>query len=114
MAKDKPVETLPAQITSDGEFPYHEVSRWYSPARLDTVRHRPGRANVAVQDAFDLIGGTPRLALWAHNNPGEFFTKVLPRTLQTQQQTEHSGEITIRTAIPRSPLDGEYTDVSDD
>jgi len=106
--------TLPVAVQANGEFDFHEVSKWYSPSRLDGVRRKAGRANIAVDDAFDLIGGTPRLALWAHNNPGEFFTKIYARTLQTAQQTEHSGEITIRSAIPVSPLDGEYTDISDE
>lgn len=104
-AMDKEITSV---IRTDEDFPLQEVSKWYSPQRLETITRSPKRTNNAVHDAFDLIGGVPRLALWAHNNPGEFFTKILPRTLQSATQTEHSGEVIIRTAIPRTVLDGSY------
>jgi len=84
----------------------------YDTSRLDRIRRSPQRSNNAVYDAFDLIGGVPRLAVWADENPGEFFTKLLPRTMQSHQQTEHSGEIRIISAIPRTVLDGEFHDVT--
>jgi hypothetical protein len=37
--------------------------------------------------AFTMIGGTPRLALWANENPGEFyklFGKLLPSTTMSE------------------------------
>ena len=34
----------------------------------------------AFVNAFELIGGTPRLALWAHNNEGDFY-KLYSRLL---------------------------------
>ena len=57
------------------------------------------RADVvsAFQSAFELIGGTTRLALWANDNPGEFyklFGKLLPSATQV--------ELTSR---PRDPND---------
>ena len=47
------------------------------------------RADVtsAFQSAFELIGGTTRLALWANENPGEFyklFGKLLPSATQLE------------------------------
>ena len=88
------------------------IARFYDVSRLDNVKHSPRRANNAVQDAFDLIGGVPRLAVWANQNPGEFFTKLLPKTMQTQQQQEHSGEIRIISAVPRTAIDGDAIDVT--
>jgi len=41
--------------------------------RADVVR--------AFSESFELIGGVPRLALWAHHNPSEFYKlygKLLP------------------------------------
>lgn len=41
--------------------------------RSDVVR--------AFASAFDMIGGVPRMALWAHENPGDFYklmAKMLP------------------------------------
>jgi hypothetical protein len=43
------------------------------------------RAADAFQNAFDLIGGIPRLALWADKNPSAFFTlysKLIPATVK--------------------------------
>jgi len=47
------------------------------------------RADVvnAFSSAFELIGGTTRLALWANENPGEFyklFGKLLPSSSQVE------------------------------
>lgn len=44
------------------------------------------KAADAFQQAFDLIGGIPRLALWADRNPSAFFTlysKLIPSTVKT-------------------------------
>jgi hypothetical protein len=84
----------------------------YDRTRLETLKRSPKRSLNAVNDTFDLIGGVPRLAIWADENPTDFYTKIWNRTLQTNAQVEHSGEITIRTAIPRGPLDGDFTDVT--
>lgn len=58
------------------------------PLRLPTVGddgslygHVGRYAGMAVVTAFEMIGGTDRLAAWADKNPGEFFTKVLPKTI---------------------------------
>jgi len=60
----------------------------------------------AFQDAFELIGGVPRLAHWADQSPSAFY-KLYARLLPTtaQQQLEHSGEIIIKHVLPRGPLD---------
>ena len=45
------------------------------------------KAADAFQSAFDLIGGVPRLALWADKNPSAFFalySKLIPSTVQAQ------------------------------
>jgi len=60
----------------------------------------------AFQDAFELIGGVPRLAHWADQSPSAFY-KLYARLLPTtaQQQLEHSGEIIVKHVLPRGPLD---------
>ena len=62
----------------------------------------------AFQDAFELIGGVPRLAHWADQSPSAFY-KLYARLLPTtaQQQLEHSGEIIVKHVLPRGPLDVE-------
>jgi hypothetical protein len=88
-----------------------EVTK-YDPKRLlESRKGIQNRSLNAVHDTFDLIGGVPALALWADENPTDFYTKIWNRTIPSKVETEHSGEIIIRTAISRSPLDGEFTDV---
>jgi hypothetical protein len=58
----------------------------------------------AFRDAFELIGGVTRLAVWANNNPTEFYrlyAKLLPK------ETEHTGnaELVIKHVLPPSKLD---------
>lgn len=62
----------------------------------------------AFHDAFDLIGGVPRLAYWAHQNPTEFFKlygKMLPAGASID--LNHNGEIIFRHVLPPSKLDGD-------
>lgn len=65
----------------------------------------------AIDEAFQLIGGVPRLAIWAHVNPTEFY-KLWGKTIPASSQLEVMGKLqhVILPALPRSPLDGEYTD----
>lgn len=45
---------------------------------------RTARAAEAMQQAFELIGGVPRLALWADRNPDKFyplFARMIPQTV---------------------------------
>jgi hypothetical protein len=65
----------------------------------------------ALDEAFELIGGVPRLSIWAHRNPSKFYPLWLKAAGQ-KVEVNHSGEVIIRPAIPRSPLDGTCTEVS--
>jgi hypothetical protein len=59
----------------------------------------------AFQDAFMVIGGTTRLALWGNQNPKEFFqlySKLLPSTTVNLGM---QAAPTIWHAIPPTPLD---------
>lgn len=62
----------------------------------------------AIDEAFELIGGVPRLAIWAHVNPTEFY-KLWGKTIPAASQMEIMGKVhhIIRPALPRSPLDGD-------
>jgi hypothetical protein len=62
----------------------------------------------AFSDSFELIGGVPRLALWAHEHPGEFY-KLYARLVP--QKHEHSGDVRIVSAIERTVLDGTFTEL---
>jgi len=61
----------------------------------------------AFHDAFELVGGVPRLAAWAHLNPDKFFqlyAKLLPS--QAQSEVKNTGEIKIIHALAPNALDG--------
>lgn len=60
----------------------------------------------AFHDSFELIGGVPRLAAWAHMNPDKFFqlyAKLLPS--QAQQEVKHDGTVRIVHALAPNALD---------
>jgi len=60
----------------------------------------------AFSNAFELIGGTPRLALWAHSNEGDFF-KLYSRLLPSQASSAlgETNEMIVRHVLPKGPLD---------
>jgi len=52
---------------------------------------KDSKAARAFQQAFEMIGGVPRLALWADQNPTKFYTlfsKLVPATAETHHKTE--------------------------
>jgi hypothetical protein len=60
----------------------------------------------AFDNAFHLIGGVPRLAVWADENPKEFFklyAKLLPS--QSSSSLGESTDIIIKHVLPKSKLD---------
>lgn len=56
------------------------------------------------QHAFELIGGIPRLAFWAHQNPGKFF-QLYSKLIPTQISGEGGGPLKVQI----SWLDGRDT-----
>lgn len=79
--------------------------------RLPTKKFDRQKVLEAIQEAFDLIGGVPRFAFWAHHNPTEFY-KLYGKTIPAASQIDLMAKmnVSIRPALPRSPLDGDYTD----
>jgi hypothetical protein len=60
----------------------------------------------AYDEAFELIGGVRRLALWANLNDTEFY-KLYGRMLPTGSQVDvnNSGELVVKHVLPPSKLD---------
>ena len=60
----------------------------------------------AFQASFELIGGVPRLALWANNHETEFF-KLYSRLLPSQASSAlgETNELRIQMHIAPGPLD---------
>jgi hypothetical protein len=78
---------------------------------------RTSRAAQAFQQAFDMIGGIPRLALWADQNPTKFFTlfsKLVPATAQIEQKTEIKVTLDFMTAERAAFLQNNKDQVRDD
>lgn len=60
----------------------------------------------AFQNAFHMMGGVPRLALWANQNPDKFYplyARLMPST-SINISTE-GNKLVIEHAVPASPLD---------
>ena len=56
---------------------------------------RTARAAEAMQQAFEIIGGVPRLALWADANPDKFFQlygRMIPQTIAPVLPEETKGK----------------------
>lgn len=89
------LDLAPIQALRDGAV----VSRAKSDfSRLKVVEN--------VQNAFDLIGGTARLALWADENQKDFYkmyAKLLPSGNSSALGESNKLEITLK--VPRGPLD---------
>jgi len=56
---------------------------------LKRARTAPSKAEIVEQfnSVFEMIGGIPRLALWADENPGQFFamySKLLPNAAKIE------------------------------
>ena len=52
---------------------------------------KTSKAAQAFEQAFELIGGVPRLALWADQNPSKFYTifsKLIPTTATVNEKRD--------------------------
>jgi hypothetical protein len=67
----------------------------------------------ALAEAFEIVGGVPRLALWADKNQTEFYKllgKQVPGLVQNAFAIKTNGPVTIMSAIPPSFLDDAHDD----
>ena len=79
-----------------------------SQSSLSLPREVNRRAVVkAFDDAFHLIGGVSRLAVWAHSNETEFY-KLYARLLPSQaaKQLVDNNETKVIHVLPKTDLDG--------
>lgn len=77
------------------------------------VPHGIKRSRVvqAFNETFELIGGVPRMAIWANQNPSKFYQlygRLVPPAVQ-----EHAGQIKLIHSLERTVLDGEVEEVKD-
>lgn len=75
---------------------------------------KDSKAAKAFQQAFDLIGGVPRLALWADQNPSKFYSlysKLVPATAEVHQKTDINVNISWASSDRLSYQRGEVVDL---
>jgi len=114
----KEVEEEDAVHVYDDPEPYSEAaSRCRSLSELAHSGNGVSRISVprdvkrkrvvsAFHDAFEMIGGVPRLAHWADDHPTDFYklyARILPG--EVGQHVSHDGEIRVLHSVPRGPLD---------
>ncbi len=80
---------------------------------------KDSKAAKAFQQAFEMIGGVPRLALWADQNPTKFYTlysKLVPATAEIHEKRDIT--LTLKYSNPNfnsgPPIEMEDTDVDSD
>jgi hypothetical protein len=109
------VENLPATRT-DVQQPPRDVAR-LPMISAEQYQHVGRYAGALVLSTFEMIGGLPRMASWADDNPTDFFTKLFPKMISRSQQVDVSGTLTIDDAITRlerqdeHPVDAEFTEM---
>lgn len=108
------IENLPATRT-DPLQPSRDVAR-IPMISAEQYQHVGRYAGALVMSAFEMVGGLPRLASWADDNPTDFFTKLFPKMISRSQQVDVSGTLTIDDAISRlerleEPVDAEFQEL---
>jgi hypothetical protein len=58
-------------------------------------------AGALVMSCFEQMGGLPRMANWADENPTDFYTKLFPKMISRSQQVDVTGSLTIDDTITR-------------
>jgi hypothetical protein len=74
------------------------------PTQLKGKRVNREEIAMAFLTSFEMVGGVPRLALWADANYTEF-AKILGRLLPKESLVVHDGELVVKHAIQPSKLD---------
>ena len=93
-----------------GEIQLWEEQNVFGGSRLKRMPQRRFDREQQAKDiveVFHMIGGVPRLAHWANDHPGYFFTKLLPKVLPQASTLVNQGSMNVvfQQAIPPSPLD---------
>lgn len=101
----------------------NNLLEFLSPAALEctAINRKPKQASRntrlldAIQETFEVIGGVPRMALWADGHPGDFYKLLGKQIPGMVQQLNFNGptQINITPALARSPLDGEDQEDTD-
>ena len=80
----------------------------------EQYQHVGRYSGAVVLSVFEQIGGAPRMANWADQNPTDFYTKLFPKLIARSQQVDVSGTLTLDDAISRLERmeEADYTEVT--
>lgn len=76
----------------------------YGDADGAVIPHAGRYARECVLIAFEMIGGVERMAVWANDNPGEFYTKLFPKVIT--REVEHTASEGIEDLLSRLDRQG--------
>ena len=94
------MEDDPTKTRTDITLPQKDVAAL--PIISGEAYQHIGRfAGALVLSCFEQIGGLPRMADWADQNPTDFYTKLFPKMISKTAQVDHTGSITLDDAISR-------------
>jgi hypothetical protein len=92
--------TALAETRTDMQQPSRDLAR-LPVISAEQYQHLGRFSGALVLSVFEMIGGAPRMASWADQNPTDFYTKLLPKVISRSQQVDVSGTLTIDDAISR-------------
>jgi len=100
---------------SDEVEEFNQNQLWL-PEKTLKLRSKPKKlsANDNVDQVYEAIGGIPRHAEWANENPTEFYTRHYARRIVSESNNVISGEIRILPALSRSDLDDPIPSTAED
>jgi len=99
MSASNQLTKLPDTRTDPAQ-PTHDLAR-LPMISAEQYQHVGRFAGALVMSTFEMMGGLPRMANWADENPTDFYTKLFPKMISRSQQVDVSGTITIDDAISR-------------
>lgn len=107
--------SYPVETRTDLTIPPRDLSR-LPMISAEQYQHVGRFAGALVLSCFEQIGGLPRMANWADQNPTDFYTKLFPKMISRSQQVDVSGTLTIDDAITRlerddMPVDADFEEV---
>lgn len=92
-------------MTHDWEQTMEQLATPGTTLRIPKNRHFNRQQVVqAFQNAFELIGGVPRLAIWANTHETSFF-KLYARMMPKDTEHKDQAQIIIKHVLPRGALD---------
>lgn len=106
-------QSYPLTTQTDMQQPSRDMSK-LPMISAETYQHVGRFAGALVLSCFEQIGGLPRMANWADQNPTDFYTKLFPKMISRSQQVDVSGTLTIDDAISRLEGQGEIIDADFD